>query len=260
MIMIGVVTGHSNISVVPFSREQSMEHDHSPEAIRERLSAGPRHSYLRDWVYGGIDGAVTTFAIVSGVVGAQLSSGVILILGVANLVADGFSMAAGNYLSTQAEWDELAHIEAIEHRHIDTVPDGEREEVRQIFRDKGLEGELLERVTDVITSDRTRWVRTMLTEEYGLPLQVRSPWLAAFSTASAFLGCGLAPLAPFAFGLRDAFWLACALTGLVFFAIGSLKSRWSTHPWWRSGLETLGVGSAAAVVAYAIGAGLSYLK
>jgi VIT1/CCC1 family predicted Fe2+/Mn2+ transporter len=237
-----------------------VEHEHSPEAIRARLSAGPRHSYLRDWVYGGIDGAVTTFAVVSGVVGAQLSSAVILILGAANLVADGFSMAAGNYLGTKAEQDELAHIEAIEHRHIDTVPEGEREEVREIFRKKGLEGELLERVIDVITSDRQRWIRTMLSEEYGLPLEVRSPWLAGLSTASAFLLCGLVPLLPFMFGLTNPFWLACTLTGLVFFAIGSLKSRWSTHTWWRSGLETLGVGSAAAAVAYSIGVALSDLR
>ena len=71
-----------------------MEHEHSAEAISERLSSGRRHSYLRDWVYGGIDGSVTTFAVVAGVVGAQLSPGVILVIGMANIFADGFSMAA----------------------------------------------------------------------------------------------------------------------------------------------------------------------
>ena len=73
------------------------DHKHTPEAIESRLSAGPQSSYLRDWVYGGMDGTVTTFAVVSGVVGAELPTTVILILGLANLVADGFSMAAGNY-------------------------------------------------------------------------------------------------------------------------------------------------------------------
>ena len=77
-----------------------MEHDHSIEAIQERLSAGPRHNYLRDWIYGGIDGSVTTFAVVTGVVGAQLSAVVIVIMGLANLVGDGFSMAASNFLGT----------------------------------------------------------------------------------------------------------------------------------------------------------------
>lgn len=77
-----------------------MEHEHTPEAIRARLAEGPKTSYLRDFVYGGIDGSVTTFAIVTGVAGAQLSSTIILILGVANLVGDGFSMAASNYSAT----------------------------------------------------------------------------------------------------------------------------------------------------------------
>ena len=91
-----------------------MEHEHNHEAIRQRLAAGPNHSYLRDWVYGGIDGTVTTFAIVSGVVGARLSPGIILILGGASLIADGIAMAAGNYLATRAEDDEFHQAEAVE--------------------------------------------------------------------------------------------------------------------------------------------------
>lgn len=231
----------------------SLEHDHSPAAIRARLAAGPRHNYLRDWVLGGLDGAVTTFSVVSGIVGAHLSSGVILVLGFANLLADGFSMAASNYLATKAEREDLEHLAAVETRHIETFPAGEREEVRQIFRAKGLGGDDLERVVELITADRGRWVRTMLTEEYGLPQDIRSPWLAALSTFSAFVACGLVPLLPFLVGVADAFWLAAGMTGGVFFAIGSAKSRWSTAPWWRSGLETFILGSVAAGLAYGVG-------
>ncbi len=233
-----------------------MEHEHTHEAIRERLASGPRQSYLRDWVYGGIDGAVTTFAIVSGVVGAQLSPGVILILGSANLIADGLSMAASNYLATRAEHEEFHYAEAIEHRHIESSPDGEREEVREILRLRGLQGDLLERVVQVITADRDRWVRTMLRDEYGLPAALRSPWRAASSTFEAFLICGLVPLVPFVARLQSAFWVAAATTGVLFVLIGALKSRWSIRPWWRSGLETLTVGGGAAAVAYGIGAWL----
>lgn len=231
----------------------AMEHDHSAESIRNRLAAGPRHSYVRDWIYGGIDGSVTTFAVVSGVIGAELSPVVILVLGFANLVADGFSMAASNYLGTRAEQEDLKHLEAVEYRHIAEAPEGEREEVRQIYREKGFEGQELENVVALITADRKRWVKTMLTEEYGLPQEVRSPWLAAASTFSAFLVCGLAPLVPFLFGLADAFLYSTLVTGAAFFTIGSVKSRWSTSSWWRSGLETLLVGSAAAGLAYAVG-------
>lgn len=230
-----------------------MEHEHSPEAIRARLAEGPRLSYLRDWIYGGIDGSVTTFAVVAGVVGAQLTPAVILVIGMANIIADGFSMAASNFLATRAEKEELKRVEAIENRHIDKFPEGEREEVRQIFRAKGFEGQELERVVQLITADRERWIRTMLTEEYGLPPEVRSAWMAALSTFSAFLLCGLIPLLPFLFGLPGAFPLAAALTGAVFFVIGSVKSQWSMSRWWQSGLETLALGGIAAALAYVAG-------
>lgn len=230
-----------------------LEHKHSPEAIRERLSAGPRHNYIRDWVYGGIDGSVTTFAVVSGVVGAGLSPVVILVMGFANLFADGFSMAASNYLGTRAEQEDFKHLKAVEYRHVELNPEGEREEVRQIFKEKGFEGEELERVVELITSDRERWVQTMLTEEYGLPREVRSPQHAALSTFCSFLLCGLTPLMPFIFKLPHAFILSTLLTGIVFYAVGAVKAKWSTSAWWKSGLETLFVGSIAAALAYAVG-------
>src|SRR4029453_12653041 len=100
----------------------SMEHEHTTEAIDARLSAGPRHNYLRDWIYGGIDGSVTTFAVVTGVVGAQLSPIIIVLLGFANLLADGFSMAASNFLGTKAEHDDIQRLAAVEHRHIELAP------------------------------------------------------------------------------------------------------------------------------------------
>jgi VIT1/CCC1 family predicted Fe2+/Mn2+ transporter len=233
-----------------------MEHGHTRAEIRERLAEGPDHSYLRDWVYGGIDGAVTTFAIVSGVVGAQLPPGIVLVLGGASLLADGLSMAAGNYLATKAEHDEVRHTEAIERHHVALAPEGEREEVREIFRRRGIEGELLERVVAAITADRDRWVRLMLRFEYGLPAQVRSAWGAAGATFSAFVLCGLVPLAPFFLGGRAPFWAASVATVAVFGAIGALKSRWSPHSWWRSALETVLVGGAAAGIAYGVGAWL----
>lgn len=237
----------------------ALEHDHTPEAIRERLESGPQTSYLRDWIYGGIDGAVTTFAIVSGVAGADLQSSVVVVLGVANLVADGFSMAAGNYSGTRAELDELEHLRHVEARHIEEAPEGEREEIRQIYAKKGLQGKELRSVVDALTSNRERWIDTMLREEYGLPDQVRSPWLAGLNTFVAFQVCGVAPLIPYLLGFERPFLVACVLTGLVFFAIGGMRSRWSLTPWWKAGLGTLAVGGAAAALAYGIGDLLSRL-
>lgn len=229
-----------------------LEHEHTSEAIAHRI-ASANHNYIRDVIYGGIDGAVTTFAVVSGVSGAELSPSIVLILGFANLVADGFSMAASNYLGTRAEQDDYKRLEKVEYRHIAVEPEGEREEVRQIYREKGFEGEELEKAVELITADKDRWVKTMLTEEYGLPAEIRSPWYAAFATFVAFVACGLVPLLPYLFGWNSTFRVSCVMTGVTFFLIGSLKSRWSTSSWIRSGLETLFVGALAAGLAYGVG-------
>lgn len=230
-----------------------MEHEHTTEAIRRRLESGPTHNYLRDWIYGGIDGAVTTLAVVTGVAGAQLSKWIILALGFANLFADGFSMAASNYLGTKAEHDDWSRLEKIEHRHIELAPEGEREEVRQIFERKGFAGKDLQRMVELTTADRERWVRTMLVDEYGLPHAVRSPWIAAVCTFTAFVVCGLAPLLPYLFGSEYSMTISVTLTAVMFLAIGSIKSKWSTSSWWHSGLTTLLVGAIAAALAYFAG-------
>ncbi len=174
-----------------------------------------------------------------GVAGAHLSSRVILILGGASLIADGFAMAAGNYLATRAEHEEFRYAEAVGRRHIANAPEGEREEVREILRGLGIVGDLLERGVHAITADRDRWVRVMLRYEYGLPAAVRSPWQAAGSTFSAFLICGLVPLIPFFASIKNAFWVASAVTGVTFVLIGALKAQWSIRPWWHSGFSTL---------------------
>jgi VIT1/CCC1 family predicted Fe2+/Mn2+ transporter len=236
---------------------EQLEHSHTREQIQQRLARDPHGSYLRDWIYGGIDGTITTFAIVAGVVGADLPGSVVLVLGLANLVADGFAMGAGNYSGTKAELDDYIRLLAVERKHIALVPSGEREEIRQIFGLKGFSGAELERIVDVITSDEDRWAKTMAVEEYGLSPAVKSPVLAALSTSAAFVLCGLAPLISYLIGYSLT-WCVVA-TGFVFFGIGALKSRWSLTGWARSGLETLFIGMSAAGVSFCIGYGLRAL-
>ncbi len=239
------------------------EHEHTPEAIRARIGEGPGVSYLRERVYGGIDGTVTTFAIVAGVTGGDLAARIVLILGLANVIADGFSMAAGDYSSTKTENEEYAHLRATEERHIAEEPAGEEEEVREIFRQKGFTGDDLERAVGVITAKRERWIDTMMAEEHGQPATLRAPLRSAVNTFAAFVVCGLVPLLPFLTGLAVAvpapFMLSLGLAGVVFFGIGSVKSRWTPARWWQSGLETFAIGMAAAGIAYAIGHGLKSL-
>jgi len=229
------------------------DHEHTPEAIAARVAKGPEINYLRDWVYGGIDGAITTFAIVAGVVGANLTTNVVLILGAANLLADGFSMAAANFSGTKAENDDYRRIRRVEERHIVEHPEGEREEVRQIFQAKGMSGEALEDMVRTVTSQPDLWLDTMMSEEYGLANAQRSPTRAASATFIAFVLCGLVPLIPFLLGLPATTILATVMTGMTFFIIGSIKARWSTQHWILSGAETTAIGLAAAGMAYLIG-------
>jgi vacuolar iron transporter family protein len=179
---------------------------------------------------------------------------VLLILGFANLFADGFAMAASNYIGTKADRDDYERVLGVERRHIALVPEGEREEIRQIFAAKGFSGDDLERVVAVITSDTSLWAKTMAVEEYGLAPTRRSPALAVVNTFVAFILCGCIPMTSY---LATDDLLACVIaTGLTFFCVGAIESRWSPAGWLRCGTETFSIGLGAGAVAFAVGFGL----
>ncbi len=236
-----------------------LEHSHDPEEISQRLKGAKKHNYLGDFVYGAIDGTVTTFAVVSGVAGAGLDPGIVIVLGLANLVGDGFSMAAGNYLGTRTEGQLLERAREMERRHIRTSPEGEREEIRQIFHKKGFRDEDLERAVDIVTSDEVRWVDTMLVDELGLVLDSPSPIKAAVTTFVAFCLFGVLPLLAFLYGnvVPTGTWtlylVSTVVTAIAFFLIGATKSFFVEQKWYWAGTETLIVGGIAASLAYVVG-------
>lgn len=231
---------------------------HTPERIRRQLEEGPRTSYLKDIVFGAIDGTVTTFAVVSGVAGAGLSEGVVVILGLANLFADGFSMAVGDFLGTRAQRQRLDRERRAEEHHIAVYPEGEREEVRQIFLRKGFEGDDLERAVEIITSDVERWVDTMLREQHGHEGAPAEPWKAGVFTFIAFAVAGSIPLIPFLlrFGGVDVlhpYWASSILTAIAFLFIGAAKGRHVGQRTTVASIETFAIGGAAAALAYGVG-------
>lgn len=233
-----------------------LEHAHDPDAIVERLNAAARPQVVSDAVLGGIDGCITTFALVAGTVGAGFGTDVALILGFANLFADGFSMAVSSYEALKAEREFADAVRQLEERHIEHVPAGEREEIRQIFARKGFSGDILEAIVTTITDDRVLWIETMLSEEHGLKRTLSEPWRAAGVTFVAFCAAGVMPLLPFFVpGLAPVqqFAWSTLAAAVTFFLIGTLKSLVFARPWLRAGCATLATGSLAAGLAYTTG-------
>jgi VIT1/CCC1 family predicted Fe2+/Mn2+ transporter len=227
--------------------------EHQPEMVQKRLSQGGKSQNISDAVLGGIDGCITTFSVVSGSVGAGFPSSVAVILGFANLFADGFSMAISNYESSRASQEFAEGIKKLEERHIDEIPEGEREEVRQIYRAKGFDGELLEKVVETITADKKVWLEVMLSEEHGLSKSTSKPFTSASVTFLAFVSVGAVPLIPYIvpyLEMSQQFSISAFLAGVMFFLIGMLKSFALAKPVFLSGVRTLVTGGTAAALAY----------
>ena len=237
-------------------KQTELLREHHPDAIRRRLKHPAKSQNISDAVLGGIDGCVTTFAVVSSVVGAGLPASIALILGFANLIADGFSMAVSNYESVKADSEYTHGIRQTEEEHIDKVPEGEREEIRQIFQAKGFSGATLEKIIDTITQDRQLWVETMLTEEHGVKITASNPLKAATATIVAFISVGIIPLLPFflpALEMQQQFILSTFFAAIMFFSIGAIKGLVFVKPIFFSGLGTLLTGGTAAGLAFLAG-------
>ncbi|HEY0744641.1 MAG TPA: VIT1/CCC1 transporter family protein [Chryseosolibacter sp.] len=215
-------------------------------------------TYLPEVVYGSIDGIVTTFAVVAGSAGAGLGIDIILILGMANLFADGLSMSIGSYLSKKSEQDNYNKHLKIEEWEIENMPHVERKEIEDIFREKGFEGKELEMVVNRITSNKQVWLDTMMKDELGLTVEKKSPFKSGLSTLLAFVFAGAIPLVAYvlvyAGGVSiNPFLSSCVVTALAFIVIAYIKTYVTRISLQRSVTETLLLGAAAATVAYLLG-------
>jgi VIT1/CCC1 family predicted Fe2+/Mn2+ transporter len=236
--------------------EAAHAHDHLERSLYE---TGRHSQHLADAVLGATDGIVTTFAVVAGAAGAYLSSGIILIMGFANLLADGLSMAVGNYLGARSQQDFWREERQREIWEIEQIPDAEREEIRRHYQRKGFEGELLEQAVGIITSDNARWLDEMMREELGIREEKTAPLMSGMVTFWAFAVAGFLPLFPYAVAffnprfLPIAFPISIALTVMALFGVGAARCFITRRSWWRSGLEILGLGGAAALCAFGVG-------
>jgi VIT1/CCC1 family predicted Fe2+/Mn2+ transporter len=228
-------------------------------AVAQEQHGGASHAYLGNMVYGGLDGIVTTFAVVSGVAGASLGANVVLIMGLANLFADGFSMGIGAYLQTKSDqeyYDRERQREAWEVVHF---PDGEKAELQAVYETKGYTHEEAGKLIEIQTKDPEIWVDTMMVHELGLMRDEKKPLSAALTTILAFVAAGSLPLLVYLIGLATpippstAFFISLGLSFAALFGLGAAKVLVTGLNPLRSGLEMLLVGGLASGVAYAIG-------
>ncbi|MEJ5314421.1 MULTISPECIES: VIT1/CCC1 transporter family protein [Anaerolinea] len=239
---------------------------HDLETIRRAMQHRERHAsagseYLGSMVYGGLDGIITTFAVVSGVAGAGLKPEIIIILGLANVFADGFSMAVGAYLSEKSEMELYERERQRESWEVEYFPEAEKEELRQLYLAQGYPEEDANQMVEIKTRDKTRWVDAMMLEELNLLPADTKPLTSALVTFGAFVIAGLLPmmvflldwLLPFTLSGQSAFWISVGVSALALFGLGAAKVLVTERPPLRSGLEMLVVGGLAAAVAYLVG-------
>jgi len=214
--------------------------------------------YLSEFVYGGIDGCVTTFAVVAGSVGAGLDSAVIIILGFANLLADGFAMSVGAYLSIKTEKDNYSKHKNRELESDKQDPDYKKERITQVFKSLGYKEQALDVVVDQVTKDSERWIDIVLKEEMKIIPEKKSPLKIGGVTYFSFILIGIIPLLIYVIDFLspikgDLFIIASVLTGLGFLIIGWLKAYVNNTRISKGIIETLALGAVAAIVAYFIG-------
>ncbi|MBU2612282.1 MAG: VIT1/CCC1 transporter family protein [Nanoarchaeota archaeon] len=219
--------------------------------------------YLKSWVYGGLDGIITTFAIVAGVVGANLSSAIILILGFANLLGDGISMAVGDYISTKSEGEYYKREKKIEEEEALKNPKNELENIQAVLEKKGFNKKDAKKISLLISKNKGYQAETILHDEFGIVKGSVHPGRNAGVTFISFLAFGMIPLLLFVVGaflnstIPNAFLWASILSGIAMFSLGVIKSKVTNKNWIRSGGETLLVGGVAATAAYFAGEILS---
>jgi VIT1/CCC1 family predicted Fe2+/Mn2+ transporter len=211
---------------------------------------------FRNVILGGQDGVVNVLGIVLGVATATNSSYIVLLAGIAATFAESISMAAVAYTSTRAEVEHYESEVKRELREMDDIPDRERKEIEDIYRQKGFSGKLLQQVVDKICSSRKVWLNTMMHEELGLenPAEGMSAfWQAVIVGVSATVG-SFVPITPFFFlSVSSSIPVSLVASFAVLFAVGAYKSRMTSGKWLKGGLELMLIGGAAAVAGWLVG-------
>jgi VIT1/CCC1 family predicted Fe2+/Mn2+ transporter len=224
----------------------------------KRVKKSKHGRYIKSIVYGGLDGIITTFAVVSGAAGAELGASVILILGFANLVADGISMGFGDYLSSRAESEYKQNQRKAAEHSFDSNKKRQRERLKVLFKRKGFSEHDASTVAEIFSKKKRAFIDQML-KERGIVQKDGIAYKKGMYTFFSFMFFGVIPLSTYVFaplleiGVEYTFGVAWLFTAFTLFFLGAMKTKITQKNWFYSGLEMLGIGGFSAVAAYMVG-------
>ena len=225
------------------------------EARRRRHSHDGGRDWLRDVILGGQDGLVNILGIILGVVAGGGGQTVLISAGFAAAITESISMGAVGYTTTTEDRDYYAAQEKDEQAAVENDRDLECQEIEALYREKGFSGDLLDQVVATITSNRDRWVGTILSEERHLrPVANRDIVRSSAVITIATLIGHLIPLVPFLFLSRHlALIVGITLSGAALFGVGAYTALTRVGSWWKNGVRMIAIGLGAAAIGFAIG-------
>ncbi len=220
-------------------------------------------NHIRDFVFGFGDGINTSLGIVAGVGGANSSADFIILASLVGMFTGAKAMAVQNYLAVKSQREILESEIKREEFEIEAYPEKERLEIEEIYRAKEFDEVLVKQVTDKITSNKKVWLKTMLTEELELNLDiVGNPIKGAFIMFVSFIIGGVLPILPYLLSrtgfipIQFSLWIAIAISLTSSFLIGAKKAKLAKKNWVKGGIEMSGLGTGIALLGYGIGAEL----
>jgi len=230
------------------------------QLAQEKHNTGVGGEMLKSVIYGGVDGILTAFAVVSGGAGGDLQPHVVLVLGLSSLFANAFSMGIGDIVSTLSYNEHVMEERRREEWEFDNYPEGEIKEMVDLYENRGLPREKAELAVAIMAKYKEFFLDIMVTEELGLtiPSKTHNPYKAGLVTGVSFFSFGILPLLSYVMLIgtvsSDALLnISTIVTLSCLFLLGATKARYSVVSWWRGGLEFLFLGGLCALAAYAIG-------
>ena len=253
------------VEKITLSVETARQLHHEGRQMQLHSAGKFDNGVLKAAVFGANDWIVTTFAVVAGVAGAQLPPVIILVMGLANMFADGLSMGLGDYLGERSEAQHRARQYEIEKWEVEHIPEEELVELDDYFQKKEINIADRKQLSNILRKYPKFWAELGFIDEMGVTLQVdRQIWLSGVVTFFAFLAAGFLPLIPYVLfylgvplAQEHQFNYSIIATASALFFVGSLRTYITKGAWWKNGLEMLAIGTIAAATAYVLGALIS---